>query len=197
MNVLRALAVLALVLVASGCSAGGGSAGGGSAGRTSGPSTHPSPEPEAYRRLVDRGTEQLRLKTAAHDQLWQIGDAAAWSVDQRAGTIRFDAPNGTSAVAPVQIIGTYDTNQGTWLWSWSNTSVEPALALDARRLLEFGQQHNVPDLLVRKVRCDEDHCWTFTAAAAALGNAQGAYRGPAGDALVFMTFGAVQLESRP
>ena len=40
----------------------------------------------------------------------------------------------------------------------------------------------------------EDDAWTFTAVAARLGNANGAYRGPAGTALVFMTFGEIELK---
>jgi hypothetical protein len=45
----------------------------------------------------------------------------------------------------------------------------------------------------RKVACDEAEAWEFTALACKLCNAQGAYRGPAGSARVFMTFDDVQL----
>ena len=42
----------------------------------------------------------------------------------------------------------------------------------------------------------EDEAWEFTALACQLCRAQGAYRGPAGTALVYMTFGEVTL-SKP
>ena len=46
------------------------------------------------------------------------------------------------------------------------------------------------------VECTEEQAWEFTAVAARLGDANGAYRGPAGTTLVFMTFGQVSL-SKP
>ena len=44
-----------------------------------------------------------------------------------------------------------------------------------------------------QLECSEDEAWAFTALACHLCQAQGAYRGPAGPALVFMTFGEVTL----
>jgi hypothetical protein len=44
-----------------------------------------------------------------------------------------------------------------------------------------------------KLSCDEAECWTIAAMACKLGGAQGAYRGPAGPTLVFMTFDQVRL----
>ena len=73
-----------------------------------------------YRPLVEQSLEELRLKTAAHDRLWHVGDAD-WSVDQDVGDIIFSARNGVVATCPVQIIGTFDTNDSTWLWAWDHT----------------------------------------------------------------------------
>lgn len=54
-------------------------------------------------------------------------------------------------------------------------------------------QHNVAQLTTRKLTCSEDEAWQLTALACKLNEAQGAYRGPAGTTLVFMTFGTVTL----
>jgi hypothetical protein len=43
------------------------------------------------------------------------------------------------------------------------------------------------------VACPEEQCWELTALANMLAEGQGAYRGPAGTAGVFMTFGQVEL----
>jgi hypothetical protein len=144
-----------------------------------------------YRALLDRSTEELRLKTAAHDAGWQLG-AADWNVDQDTGLITFIVKTVT-ATAPVQIIGTYDTQDGTWLWGWDHPSVQPPLQEHARRVREYGEQKGVAALTTRKLACDEMEAWEFTALACHLSGAQGAYRGPAGTALVFMTFGEVTL----
>src|SRR4051794_25654185 len=58
--------------------------------------------------LLDRSMEELRIKTAAHDGIWQLSEAD-WDIDQDAGTITFTSPKGMTAVASVQIIGTFNT----------------------------------------------------------------------------------------
>jgi hypothetical protein len=40
---------------------------------------------------IDRAMSGLQSPTAAHDGLWQIGQAA-WTIDQEAGTIIFTSP---------------------------------------------------------------------------------------------------------
>jgi hypothetical protein len=116
---------------------------------------------------------------------------ASWEVDQQAGTIAFVTPAGLRAVAPVQIIGTYNTGDGTWLWGWDHPSVAPPLAVVAERVRQFGEHVGVERLVTPKIRCREEECWEFTALACMLGQQQGAYRGPSGRTRVFMTFGNV------
>jgi hypothetical protein len=142
--------------------------------------------------FLAQSIEELRLKTAAHDRLWHLGEAD-WSVDQDAGEIVFSAPNGMVATCPVQIIGTFNTGDSTWLWAWDHPSVQPALAEHAIRLRDYGQANGITDLATRKLSATEERCWEFTALACKLNEAQGGYRGPAGSTLVFMTFGEPKL----
>ena len=150
------------------------------------------PYPPALQPQIEKAVHHLSALTAAHDGAWHIGEAG-WSVDQDAGTIVFDAPNGVRAVAPAQIIGTYDTRQETWLWAWDNPSIAQALAEDARRVQAFGREHGFEILTARKLTCSEEQCWELTALACLLCGAQGAYRGPADATLIFFTFGDVAL----
>ena len=120
-----------------------------------------------YEALVEQSLEELRLKTAAHDGTWRLGEAA-WSVDQDAGTIAFDAGRGVVATAPVQVVGTYNTDDGTWLWGWDHPSVVPALQEHARRVRDFGQSHGVERLVTPKLACTQDEAWAFTALACKL-----------------------------
>ena len=109
------------------------------------------------------------------------------------GIIVFTTPKAIRPTAPVQIIGTYNTEDGTWLWGWDHPSVAAPLAEHAKRLLAYGQEHNIPRLTTRTLNCSEEDCWKLTALACLLCEAQGGYRGPAGTATVFMTFGEVKL----
>jgi Family of unknown function (DUF6882) len=154
--------------------------------------SRPTGEGPDFPTLLAQSMEELRLKTAAHVGIWHLGEAD-WDVDQSAGQIVFTAPGGLTATCPVQIIGTYNTADGTWLWGWDHPSVEPALQEHARRVREYGERHRINKLTTQKLRCSEDEAWEFTALACKLGDAQGGYRGSMGPTLVFMTFGEVSL----
>ncbi len=148
-------------------------------------------EPTGFAKLIAQSMEELRLKTRLHDETWHLGDAD-WSVDQDQGQIVFDH-QGITATAPVQIVGTFSNEDSTWLWGWDHPAVVPALQQHARRVREYGEEHGISQLTTRKLACSEDEAWEFAALACKLCGAQGAYRGPAGTALVFMTFGDVKL----
>jgi hypothetical protein len=153
-------------------------------------------DPPEFRTLIEQCMEELRVKTAAHDASWHLGEIARWSVDQDAGTIVFACPNGITATCPVQIVGTYNTEDGTWLWGWDHPSVQPAVGEHARKVKAYGEENGIPRLITRKLNCTEDEAWEFTALACKLGDAQGAFRGPSGPTRVFMTFGTVTLQKQ-
>ena len=146
------------------------------------------------RHAIERAVAELQAKTAGLDAIIHFADVD-WSVKQDAGTIVFERKDGMRATAPVQIIGTYNTADGTWLWAWDHPSVVTALRRDAEVVLAYGREHDIPALITRKVSCQETDCWEFTALACKLSNSQGAYRGPAGNTRVFMTFGKLRLGS--
>ncbi len=148
--------------------------------------------PPALKQQIEKAVNGLQALTTAHEGMWQIG-SADWSVDQDEGTIVFVSPKGTRAVAPVQIIGTYNTQHGSWLWGWDHPSVEPPLAQHAKKVLAFGRKNAFSALTTRKLFCTEQNAWDLAALACMLNEAQGAYRGPAGTTLIFFTFGEVQL----
>ena len=154
--------------------------------------TKPSNQPVDFDTLLDQSMEELQLKTQAHDETWHLGEAD-WNLDQEVGDLIFTTPNGPVATCKAQIIGTYNTLNETWLWSWANSSINPELQRDALALKAFGQQNGIEPLMMDKVGCDELQAWELTALACKLCEAQGAYRGPAGDTMVFMTFSDVKL----
>jgi hypothetical protein len=161
-------------------------------GRIFGSKSPPSDDPPDLRRQIEKAMNGLSAVTAAHDATWHLGEAA-WSVDQSVGQIVFATPQGTRAEAPVQIIGTYNTEDGTWLWGWDHPSVAPALSEHAKKVLAYGQEHGFTKLTTRKLQCSEQECWELAALAYLLCGANGAYRGPSGTARVFMTFGELRL----
>jgi hypothetical protein len=132
----------------------------------------------------------LRALTEAHDRTWHLA-SAEWAVDMTQGTIAFTTPSAV-ATAPVQVIGTLAPD-GMWLWGWDHPSVPAHLAEHAGLVRAYGDRHGIATLTRRIVPASEDDAWSFAAAACLLAGAQGAYRGPTGETLVFMTFGEVHL----
>jgi hypothetical protein len=154
--------------------------------------------PDARQRVAEptelvfgRAESEIALKTGAFRAIF--GDEPFdWSVDLDAGTIVFSSAT-KRVTAPVQVIGTYSLADGTFLWGWDHPSVPEARGADARLARDFGQRNDLPLFTTRKVTCTEEQAWRFTAVALYLSGAQGAYRGPAGKALVFMTFGEMTI----
>jgi hypothetical protein len=145
-----------------------------------------------YETLKKQSLEELQLKTEAHDATWHLSEAD-WSVDQDAGEIVFNTPNGLTATCPVQIVGTYNTADGTWLWGWDHPSVADGLDQHAERVRRYGLKHGIDELTHRKLTCTQDDAWQFAALACKIADAQGAYCGPSGTTLIYMTFGEVEL----
>jgi hypothetical protein len=149
-----------------------------------------------YQALNARAMHALRAKTEAAIGLYRL-DERSWAVDQDAGTIVFDHENGTRATAPLQIIGTYNPEDGSWRWAWDHPSILEPLRAHAETVRRYGQQHAIAELTSARLECSEADCWRFVALACHLNDAQGAYRGPTGGPLVFLTYGAITLSRLP
>jgi hypothetical protein len=143
--------------------------------------------------LLERSMAGLRLQTDAHAGGWGLGHYARWDLKQDVGNLVFTDPVRGMAVAPAQLIGSWFGEDSTWLWGWANPSISDALKRDALRVREFGEANGLEQLVQPEWVYSEADAWRMTALAVHLCGAQGAYRGPAGPAFVFISFGEVQL----
>ena len=144
--------------------------------------------------FIEQALEGLKLQTDAHRAAWKIDEADNWAANQNTGKLVFTFANGLVASADMQIVGTYSLETHTFMWGWDHPSVQEPLREHARLALAFGQEHQLDMYTTAVVPCSEDDAWSFTATAARLGGANGAYRGPTGSAFVFMTFGEIELQ---
>lgn len=134
-----------------------------------------------------RGVSEIALKTRLFQGIFG-GGPFDWSVDLDAGRITFTSAT-KSVSAPVQVVGTYNTLDGTFLWGWDHPSIPEPRRAAAHLARRFGELHNLPAFTTRMIECTQEEAWRFTAVALYLSGAQGAYRGPSGTTMVFMTFG--------
>jgi hypothetical protein len=148
-----------------------------------------SNEPQA---TLARSLQEQELKTLANMEAWGLGRTDRWDADQDTGQIKFSNVDGFAVTADLQMIGSFNSDEGTWLWSWANPSIAPKLTQAARMARAFGEKYKLNQFIERKIECSHDDPWRFTAVGLHLFGGAGSYRGPASDSLFFfMTFGAV------
>ncbi len=141
------------------------------------------------RRFLAAAMTRLQAHTDEHAS-WGLGSETRWNLDMNAGTLQLAFADGRQLAFPVQIVGTYNRQDGTFLWGWDHPSVPEPLRRAARRMREYGEREGFEPFTTRTLACTENNAWEFTAAAAQLDDVTGAYRGDAGGAWVYMTFDA-------
>lgn len=140
----------------------------------------------------EKALSGLDAKTELMTSTWWK-DGLDWAVDLEAGTIEFTNERGWVITAPVQVVGTYNTNDGTFMWGWDHPSVPAGSAAAAKLVRDFGERHGLEKLTTRLVELTEDEAWELTALADYLSEGTGVYRGPTGSILVYMTFGTITI----
>jgi hypothetical protein len=149
-------------------------------------------ETAEFKELIGGSMEGLRLQTEAHQGTWHFGDSERWDFSQDTGELVFTFPD-TIARAEAQIIGSFDSREGSWMWGWANTSIADTLTRDSVRVRDYGEQHRIRRLTTPIWSGEETDGWHMAALANRLCETNGVYRGPAGTTFVFFTFGEVRL----
>ncbi|AMV38353.1 DUF6882 domain-containing protein [Planctomyces sp. SH-PL62] len=144
--------------------------------------------------LMDTSLEELRLKTQAHKEAWGFGGFDRWAMDIRQGDLIFKNEDGLTATCPAQAVGSYNSEDGSWMWAWANASLPEAFKQDVLKVKQYGEEHGIEFLVEPQLEIGEEKgAWELTALATKLGDAQGAYCCPLGGTSLFVTFGEVRL----
>lgn len=110
---------------------------------------------------------------------------STWAVDLEAGTLTVaDGPETTTT--PIQVAGTFDPAEGTWMWGWEHDSVPDDLALAASRLRTYGERQNRDDLTTSPVHADEELAGGYAEVTAYLWGASGVFAAPAGHTVAYL-----------
>lgn len=150
-------------------------------------------EPEL---TIERANKELQLRTQIAIDTMGL-DSAAWCVDLNAGTITFTNDEKNIVVtAPIQIVGTYNSEDSTWLWGWDHPSVNESLSVSAQKVRDFGTQYNLEKLTTRKLIISLDDAWEFAALACYIGGGEGCYAGSSGPTRIFMVYGTMTISNK-
>ncbi len=145
-------------------------------------------------KYIKASMEGLQIQADAHMNTWGIGKSDTWNVDQNKALIWWTFPDGKIASAPVQIIGTFNPNDGSFMWGWDHPSIQPPLQEHAKLVKVFGEKHKIKRFTTQKVKATEAEAWEFLAVANRLAKSNGGYRADAGGPFVFMTYGEITLK---
>ena len=88
----------------------------------------------------------------------------------------------------MQVVGTYDTEDGTWLLGRDHPSVSEPLGAFARRVRNFGEQYQMEMLTIRKIAASMDDAGEFAALTCFLGGGEVGYSGLSCSTRVFMVW---------
>lgn len=133
------------------------------------------------------------MQADKHEEAWGLSRIVRWDANLEAGAITFTLDDDTVATAPMQVIGTYDTENENFLWGWDHPSVPGPLRRAAAAARDWGAEQTMVEFTHPRLNCPIDIAWEFTAVAARLDGANGAFLGESGPTRIFMTFGPITL----
>ena len=143
--------------------------------------------------LLAEGERRILRTTAAHAQGWGFGHADRWRLDQEQGRIVWTLGPRTVS-ASVQVLGSWSSEAGTFVWSWDNDSIAPTLTRSARRVRELGEQHALIALHTSPLRLGEKQVRDLVAVAFEMLQGTGLYHPFDGTLATYLLFDDVLVE---
>lgn len=151
------------------------------------------PKP-TYDAIIATSTNEAQLAAMLHKNDWRLGEETSWQLDQQSGHFMWLFENGDFALASIQVIGSYNAKEKSFLWAWDHPSILPALQKYSRSVKAFGKANSTKELTKNRITCDEKRAWELTALAMKINKAVGTYRVEIKPNIsLFLNFGDVQL----
>ncbi len=144
-------------------------------------------------KLVSEGHDAIARTTEEHSARWGLGTARKWVLDQEDGRIVW-AFDDHVASAPVQILGSWNSEVSSFVWSWDNNSIADPLCETAATVRAFGEEHDIGALTGSPLPLDEAQVRDVVALAFRVGRCTGLYHPFDGRLASYIAFGAVTLE---
>lgn len=140
-----------------------------------------------------QGRALIDQTTAAHAERWGFGTASRWVLDQGNGRIVWSFEDHVAS-AQAQILGSWNSQVNTFVWSWDNETIEAPLCVTAEEVRAIGVENDVPALCTSPLKLDEEQVRDLMALAFVLGRCTGLYQPSDGPLASYIAFGAVSIE---
>ena len=114
-------------------------------------------------------------------------------LNESTGQLVFSDSSATPRVlATVQIVGSVDVENRTWLWAWANPDVDAHLCADIHEVRMLGDAQRIEQLTTPFWDGDAVDGWEMTSISAYVLQAEGAYRAASSRGFVYMVMRSVE-----
>lgn len=145
-----------------------------------------TPNSQNADQFIEKCFTELQQQTPRQHEKWNLA-TSSYDVDLHAGKIYFTSPDKKKLEADIQVVGTYNTLDGSFMWGWDHPSVPEGLQKTARAAKEWGMQNMQDIFLAHVVNVPENMAWFFLGVALKLSNADTVYRAKLGTTYVYLT----------
>lgn len=104
-----------------------------------------------------------------------LADYPQFDFDQMTGQPTLSGAHGSRVMADSEVIGSYATKDGRWLWAWGNPRFHEATRSPITKVQRFGELATYPRLTIRSWPASEEEALTMAAVATFILDAKGVY----------------------
>jgi hypothetical protein len=108
-----------------------------------------------------------------------------WDIDSEKGELVFSSNGVPTVVAKFQLAGSFSNESQTWMWSWANEGIGPALSERVNSVRAFGAKYDFVKLTNGHWDAQEADGWEQAAITSYLLKAKGIYSPRLANGMVF------------
>jgi hypothetical protein len=151
---------------------------------------------DEYASFIQTCRGELLELVSQSKKKWGLDKYAKFDFEGEEGRLVFWGFKDYQLSCKVQIIGTLSNTTNTWLWAWDNSSIGASLKVDSIKVRDFGLTNGLEGLAKPTWPATEEDAWDMTAIAIHVNPAEGVYRAPIGDVVVFMILKQIRKNKR-
>lgn len=133
---------------------------------------------------------------AAFERQYSLSEVVGsnnWQIDMGTGLISF----GDNLNFPMQILGSYAFDSGTWLWAWANeaSNIPNELLTEANALKQLGEEYNIEFLTMPEYKMEATDVHSLGIIASGKFGSSAYYAGNYGSGILLVTVKSPQIDN--
>ncbi|MFZ6679709.1 DUF6882 domain-containing protein [Undibacterium sp. Tian12W] len=141
---------------------------------------------QGWEQVLSASADYSAATQKALDDDYLVSSYEYWDLDQVTGELTFADGGVQKLSARIEFVGSYSDRSKTWLWSWGNSTITPALYKRMDVLRSLGAKHQFSKLTQRSWSAKLSDGWEMATVANYLLKTKGIYRVPFETGFVFL-----------